>query len=329
MSGQTQPETALQSLAEKLRTDAIAIFGDGQAERDIIEWFYAALLAAAQSAPAGEQPAPYGWVAAGQFFTGRESAVNAAGKTPCVEVYSRPQVLAELARSAVRQAAAEELARQLRQTCDELRALKSAPAGEREPVAYVLTRDGEVCYEADDGIVISNTPGDETGLYKWQPVYFGAAWQRTQAAVVPDGYVLVPVEPTAEMMMHESSCQHHAADDMSCPVRRTRRNIWARMLAAAPAQPAAQETRQTCNGVGIVGHSELCPECNGSTQSAPQQNDEVRRLREALDCDRAYRNGLQAGYSFGASGDEDGYQRSMAAYGREILAASSGQEVES
>ena len=61
----------------------------------------------------------------------------------------------------------------------------------------------------------------------------GAAWQRAQGAV-PDGYALVPVEPTAEMMMHESSCQHHAADDMSCPVRRTRRNIWARMLAAAP-----------------------------------------------------------------------------------------------
>lgn len=41
-----------------------------------------------------------------------------------------------------------------------------------EAVAYVLTRDGEICYEADDGIVISNTPGDETDLYKWQPVYF-------------------------------------------------------------------------------------------------------------------------------------------------------------
>ena len=40
-----------QALAEKLRTDAIAIFGDGQAERDIIEWFYAALLAAAPAQP--------------------------------------------------------------------------------------------------------------------------------------------------------------------------------------------------------------------------------------------------------------------------------------
>ena len=55
MSGQTQAETALQSLAEKLRTDAIAIFGEGQSERDIIEWFYGSLLAAAPAHPAERQ----------------------------------------------------------------------------------------------------------------------------------------------------------------------------------------------------------------------------------------------------------------------------------
>lgn len=58
MSGQTQPETALQSLAEKLRTDAIAIFGEGQAERDIIEWFYGSLLAAAPATPAAQVAVP-------------------------------------------------------------------------------------------------------------------------------------------------------------------------------------------------------------------------------------------------------------------------------
>lgn len=58
MSGQTQPGTALQALAEKLRTDAIAIFGEGQAERDIIEWFYAALLAAAPATPAAQGAVP-------------------------------------------------------------------------------------------------------------------------------------------------------------------------------------------------------------------------------------------------------------------------------
>ena len=63
-------------------------------------------------AQAGEPPAPYGWVAVGQLFTSREDAADAAGKTPCVEVYSRSQVLAILARSAERQALAEELTRQ-------------------------------------------------------------------------------------------------------------------------------------------------------------------------------------------------------------------------
>ena len=58
MSEQTQPETALQSLAEKLRTDAIAIFGEGQAERDIIEWFYGAMLAAAPAQPAVQENYP-------------------------------------------------------------------------------------------------------------------------------------------------------------------------------------------------------------------------------------------------------------------------------
>ncbi|WP_374378918.1 hypothetical protein [Pseudomonas fluvialis] len=56
MSGQTQPETALQALAEKLRTDAIAIFGEGLADRDIIEWFYAALLAAPAQPAAQQHP---------------------------------------------------------------------------------------------------------------------------------------------------------------------------------------------------------------------------------------------------------------------------------
>ena len=58
MSGQAQPGTALQALAEKLRTDAIAIFGEGLAERDIIEWFYGALLAAAPATPAGQGAVP-------------------------------------------------------------------------------------------------------------------------------------------------------------------------------------------------------------------------------------------------------------------------------
>lgn len=59
----------------------------------------------------------------------------------------------------------------------------------------------------------------------WQPV------------TVPDGYVLVPVDPTPEMMLHKSGCQHHAWNDPDCPMRETRRLVWSHMLAAAPTAP--------------------------------------------------------------------------------------------
>lgn len=54
------------------------------------------------------------------------------------------------------------------------------------------------------------------------------------APVVPDGYVMVPKEPTEAMMLHNSGCQHHAWDDPDCAMRQTRRLIWSHMLAAAP-----------------------------------------------------------------------------------------------
>ena len=57
------------------------------------------------------------------------------------------------------------------------------------------------------------------------------------AATVPDGWKLVPVEPTKEMMLHKSGCQHHAWDDAECSMRQTRRLVWAHMIAAAPAAP--------------------------------------------------------------------------------------------
>ncbi|MGL4448711.1 MAG: hypothetical protein ACRCUZ_13510 [Shewanella sp.] len=52
--------------------------------------------------------------------------------------------------------------------------------------------------------------------------------------MVPEGWQLVPVAPTPEMMLHNSACQRHAHYDMSCPMRRTRATIWGHMLAAAP-----------------------------------------------------------------------------------------------
>lgn len=58
-----------------------------------------------------------------------------------------------------------------------------------------------------------------------------------QPVTVPAGYVLVPVEPTPEMMLHKSGCQHHAWNDPDCPMRETRRLVWSHMLSAAPTAP--------------------------------------------------------------------------------------------
>ncbi|HHL5069240.1 TPA: hypothetical protein ACQ8EK_003991 [Klebsiella quasipneumoniae] len=58
--------------------------------------------------------------------------------------------------------------------------------------------------------------------------------QNTNDPAIPDGYVMVPKEPTEAMMLHNSGCQHHAWDDPDCAMRQTRRLIWSHMLAAAP-----------------------------------------------------------------------------------------------
>ncbi|WP_446727925.1 hypothetical protein [Pseudomonas aeruginosa] len=58
--------------------------------------------------------------------------------------------------------------------------VRVAELEKQEPVAYVLFRDGEVYYETDDNIVISNTPGDETDLYRWLPVFTAPAAQAQQ-----------------------------------------------------------------------------------------------------------------------------------------------------
>ncbi|MDE5425558.1 hypothetical protein [Raoultella ornithinolytica] len=52
--------------------------------------------------------------------------------------------------------------------------------------------------------------------------------------VIPDGYVMVPIEPTEAMMLHKSGCQHHAWNDPDCAMRQMRRLIWSHMLSAAP-----------------------------------------------------------------------------------------------
>jgi hypothetical protein len=70
-----------------------------------------------------------------------------------------------------------------------------------------------------------------------------AAWQAAQAAqpapTVPDGYVLVPVEPTAQMMERGSFAQEYAHDDITTTEAG---NVYRAMIAAAPhAAPSTKE----------------------------------------------------------------------------------------
>ncbi|HHD7485842.1 TPA: hypothetical protein ACOVI5_000431 [Klebsiella oxytoca] len=60
-----------------------------------------------------------------------------------------------------------------------------------------------------------------------------AMLQAGNSPVIPEGYVMVPKEPTEAMMLHNSGCQHHAWDDPDCAMRQTRRLIWSHMLTAA------------------------------------------------------------------------------------------------
>lgn len=76
---------------------------------------------------AGERETPCGWLAVGEFFTDRERAIQAAGKTPVIDVFSGDQMHRVQVRSEERQLAAEELARQLRISSEQARSAQPAP----------------------------------------------------------------------------------------------------------------------------------------------------------------------------------------------------------
>lgn len=101
-------------------------------------------------------------------------------------------------------------------------AAQSAPAGEREAMDAAFHSSGLTKFK-------------ETYAAGWQA---RAAWQRRQSAGAPDGYVLVPIKPTIEMVEagYEASL---GMPDRSGHARAI--EMFEAMLAAAPAQPAAQD----------------------------------------------------------------------------------------
>jgi len=190
-------------------------------------------------------PEPYGWVAAGSFYTDRESAICAAEKTPCIDVYSRPQMNALENRSLQRQELAEELARQLNASCAEIRNMRNlyaAPVSEAKAQGVVLT-DEELC-SIRNQVACNEVRRDDdsrTICVKHGRALEAAVLARLNAAPVqqvsvPDGWKLVPVEPTLDM----GWAYVDAANDASPGERNSFNHFGYRaMLAAAPAAPAA------------------------------------------------------------------------------------------
>ena len=131
---------------------------------------------------------------------------------------------------------------------DTLRA-KIAEMEQQEPYSYIYEYanpiDGSPVWRDTPGYWNAQFPRSSKPLYALpgaQPapslasgdVSLISEGKTQQAPSVPHGWKLVPIEPTEEMMMRDSSCQKHAHDDQSCVHRTNRRWIWKTMLAAAP-----------------------------------------------------------------------------------------------
>ena len=200
-------------------------------------------------------------------------------------------------------------------------AAQSAPAGEREAFR-AAHRELDLSEKPDAW-------GRPQFLHShvevtWRGFQAGASWQRTQSAVVPEGWRLVPVEPTPKMM--------RAGVLESVGALR----VYYAMLAAAPAQPAAQEQFNRAHIMDALlmwnrRHEE--PPIRAGYEygvaeavldlAAAQDQGEVQSLREALEgvVKRCSKEHGGSGYV----GRDGQYLKVIDA----ALAASTGQEVES
>lgn len=92
---------------------------------------------------------------------------------------------------------------------------------EAEPIGYMNRFTGRV-------FSLDEQPGADTDTAVYEPVYAAPP-----APVVPDGYALVPVEPTDEMIAAAMNCEDvlFNSDESFCVQFG---NIYEAMLAAAP-----------------------------------------------------------------------------------------------
>ncbi|CAH2910816.1 MAG: Phage protein [uncultured Paraburkholderia sp.] len=111
------------------------------------------------------------------------------------------------------------------------------PADRQDELVKRLRSEISVTRETLKTGVVTSSPlsliGQAADMIEQQAAKIAAIESAAKATVL-EGWKLVPVEPTEEMMLHESTCKHHAAFDMSCVARENRMRIYRAMLAAAP-----------------------------------------------------------------------------------------------
>lgn len=157
---------------------------------------------------------------------------------------------------------------------------QSAPAGERETIRAVFLRNGFTIKEGQTDLKPYVYAAAEELLSIAR-----ASWQRTQSAGVPEGWRLVPVEPTPEMAAQTAYDGTQYSDPFDFD---DFRKDYAAMLAAAPVMQVPLQTLahpaithcDNCgcdwldNGLNPIG----CPYCK---QSAPDVTQLVMALKAA------------------------------------------------
>jgi len=199
-------------------------------------------------------PEPYGWVAVGGFFTDREKAIQAAEKTPCIEVYSRPQLLA-----AARPAQTEQQPDPV--LCDFYGA-KDYPGLVGELVAHVK--------QLQEAAKRNVKPWEDTFPPTLLPAYIKRIEEGTAPVVQAKP---VPAQDTREAEVHTAirNLRCIAKTVLSSEARSSMRadlESAIRLLIARPAQ-TGQQPCPVCDGVGELnqfgaGNEYRCESCDGN-----------------------------------------------------------------